>query len=154
MVTGVVVIIGLMVCFNLSERVLLVGSLVASTSAFYLFVSKRIDWFKEFWVAISFSAGVLLIPLVRTLFSQGVLLVFVLLAFLALLNLLLFSWFEKDIDEKEGFRSFANVFSDKLVKVFIWTAFAIFFLLNIYGWLTSLSIELKISFQHPEFCFC
>lgn len=152
-ISGIMMVIGVIICLNLSEKVLVVGSLVASISAFYLFLSKRIDWFKEFWVALSFSAGVLLIPLIRTFFSEMTLLVFVMLSVLALINLLLFSWFEKEIDEKEGFRSFASVFSERLVRLTIWLAFIIFLLLNIYGWQTALSVQLNFFFSSAGVLF-
>ncbi len=119
----VVAFAGLVLCWFVSDIILVPGILVASFSAFYLFVSKRIDGFKELWVAITFAVGVLLVPLVRSGMEATTFLVLSALVTLALINLILFSHFEKSEDVEEGFRSFASVMGDKLVLVTLITSF-------------------------------
>lgn len=145
-ITLLVALFGLVVCWFLDEEILVVGSLVAAISAFYLFVSKRIDWFKEFWIAISYALGVLLVPTIRTGLSTEILIALIALTILALVNLMIFSWFEREIDEKEGFRSFANVFSEQMVKVTIWLSFAVLAIVIAFGWYFEISLYVNLYF--------
>lgn len=143
-VSAFVAVIASVLVFFLPEKVVLFGALVGSISGFYLFVSKRIDWFKEFWVAITYSFGVLLVPIVRVGFDESTILLLGSMILLALINLLLFSHFEQKEDEEEGFRSFANVMGNKLVE----TTLALSFLLLgfvLYGiWLAMESTNIAV----------
>ncbi len=133
-VAPVVALVGLALCWFISEIILLPGILVASVSAFYLFVSKRIDWFKEFWVAITFAVGVLLVPIVRSEMETSTFIILGSLILLALINLILFSNFEKEQDEDEGFRSFASVMGSRLVLVTLIISFLLLGLLIVLLW--------------------
>lgn len=133
---------GLGISFLVSELILIPGALVASISAFYLFVSKRIDWFKEFWVAITYSVGVLLVPIVRSGMDTNTFLILGALILLALINLILFSHNEKAHDEEEGFRSFSNVVGERMVKATLIVSFVFYAFMIFLIWKGTGSVEI------------
>ena len=109
----VVALLGGGVLFFLSPRLIYYGALLLGGVITYFVLTKYTplaQWLpKEFMTALFYTTGVFLPALaayqaplhwnVGTLFFQYF--------FLALGNLLLFSWFEVDIDRKDGYRSFA-----------------------------------------------
>jgi hypothetical protein len=77
---------------------------------------------KEFIIAILYTAGVLLPSvglLTRPLASEHYLLI-VQFFIIALVNLLLFSWFEYQSDKGSGFTSFVTVYGTRLTRRLIW----------------------------------
>ena len=134
----------ILLVFLQSERIVLFGSLIGSISGFYLFVSKRIDWFKEFWIAITYAFGILLVPIARVGFVNTTILLVVGLILMALINLLLFSHFEVAEDEEEGFRSFASVMGSTMVNVTLAICFSLLAFV-IYGlWMAITSVYIAI----------
>jgi 4-hydroxybenzoate polyprenyltransferase len=98
-----------MSAFFLPSVVLLAGLCLLPAVAVYLFLQRKISWLKELTIAVLYTAGVL-IPSLDNSFTISTNLhlvaAFILIAFL---NLLIFSWFDFENDQKDGHRSAATV---------------------------------------------
>ena len=110
---GIVALLGVIILFYLPARLTLYGALLAAVVLIYALLLKYTalrTWLpKEFATALFYTAGVFL-PTVAAYeaplpWSGSVL--FFQYFFLALGNLLLFSWFEADTDRQDGHPSFA-----------------------------------------------
>jgi hypothetical protein len=100
--------------YFLRPQIIVGGILLSLISGMYLLLQKYLK-VKEFFVAIVYTAGVLLTSLaitsVEVSYNEGLLIAQFLLV--ALINLLLFSWFEYDDDRQDGHSSFAIGFGKK-----------------------------------------
>src|SRR6185369_4936748 len=94
------------------------GLELAAVIVVYFTIQKSLKFLKELAGALLYSGGVLLIPWsvkvgVATNLQLILIAQFVLTA---LINLLLFSWFDKKQDEQDQQSSFATVMGDKATK--------------------------------------
>lgn len=102
--------------------VIFFGGLVLGIFSFiYLLVQHRLSRYfsKELYVALVYSLGILMIPmLLSERFRWDILISLILLTFV---NLTIFSWYEREEDVKDQFRSIATQMdSSRLEKVIIW----------------------------------
>ncbi len=127
---GVVALLGIGILFYLPGKLILYGSLLAALVLLYALLLKYTTlrtWFpKEFATAFFYTTGVFL-PAITTYgaplpWNASVL--FFQYLFLALANLLLFSWFEADIDRQDGHPSFALSVGRPLVRLLIYGCLA------------------------------
>ncbi len=128
---GLVALLGIGILFYLPSRLFLYGSLLAVLVLLYALLLKYTSlrtWLpKEFATAMFYTTGVFL-PALATYgaplpWSASVL--FFQYFFLALANLLLFSWFEVDTDQQDGYPSFALSVGRPLVCLFIYGCLAV-----------------------------
>lgn len=136
---GVVALLGIGILFYLPNKLILCGSLLATLVLLYALLLKYTalrTWLpKEFATALFYTTGVFL-PAMTTYtttlpWSASVL--FFQYFFLALGNLLLFSWFEADTDRQDGHPSFALSVGRPLVRLLL------------YGCLTAVGISSVVS---------
>ena len=127
---GTVALFGIGILFYLPGKLLLYGSMLAALVLLYAVLIKYTTlrtWFpKEFATALFYTTGVFL-PALTTYsaplpWSASVL--FFQYFFLALANLLLFSWFEADTDRQDGHPSFALSVGRPLVRLLIYGCLA------------------------------
>lgn len=127
---GVVALFGIGILFYLPGELILYGALLAALVLLYALLLRYTalrTWLpKEFATALFYTAGVFL-PAITTYpatlpWSASVL--FFQYFFLALGNLLLFSWFEADIDRQDGHSSFALSAGRPLVRSLIYACLA------------------------------
>lgn len=114
------------------RSVLIGGSVLVVLSAFYVTFQSTFAKYglKEAYISIVYTLGILVAPIVLTQsfdwFSFG------LLWILSFLNLVIFSWFECEEDEKDSFASIATTLGSaklrKLILVIISIGFALGFL--------------------------
>ncbi len=105
--------------FFIPLAVLLGGLLLGLLSLLYLIVQGRLSTFfsKELYVAFVYSAGILMVPL---LMGKSLKLeIWFLLLLLSFMNLILFSWFEKQEDARDGFDSLATLLGEKRLEKLI-----------------------------------
>ena len=128
---GVVALLGIGVLFYLPGKLIRYGSLLAAVVLLYAVLLKYTalrTWLpKEFATALFYATGVFL-PAMATYgaplpWSASVL--FFQYFFLALANLLLFSWFEADVDRQDGHPSFALSVGRPLVQLLIYGCLAV-----------------------------
>lgn len=119
---------GLWVMTLLSREIMITGGVLATLTVSYLTFIQIYERFafKEILVAIGYAGGVSLIP-----FSYLELVVawhwgsIVLLFLTALINLILFSWFERKQDQEEGFTSLVLVVGEEKVSMILGVIFVL-----------------------------
>lgn len=127
--------LSMIILVSLPLKLILWGSIVLSFVGLY-FLSIR--WLKvqnilpkEFVIAILYGIGVFLAPLYisNALPSTQVWLLFAQYSLLALCNLLLFSWYEKELDQLDLHISFTTLMGDKtsikIIRKLIWLLYLI-----------------------------
>lgn len=128
-----------LVCFccvlQIERDLMINGSILGFLSAVYLLIQKKLAriGFKEVYVAIIYTGGILVAPL--TAHGAVVWEMVGLLFFLALSNLILFSIFEKTEDTHDSFDSMATVFTqqtaDRIVLICLSLGMSTVFLMDI-----------------------
>ena len=110
----VVALLGVVLLFFLPLPMVWHGTWLVGLVALYFLLSKAVQinqYFpKELMTALLYAAGIFLSPLVayRAEISWVIAMLFLQYVLLALANLLIFSWFEVEIDEKDQAVSFAK----------------------------------------------
>lgn len=119
------------------------GIILFALVVVYLLAHRFLSYRKEFLVAVLYTGGVLLPALTRVASPIQFLLNAECFVFLiaALLNLLLFSWFEMKQDKEDGHPSFANYFGDQFTRRVLLTLFIGQGLLLAYLLVTSIRVE-------------
>lgn len=107
---AIAIALDLLVVGFVREEVFKSGIVLASAMLIYLLAQHYLLYFKEFVIAILFSCGVLLPAwsLSFTPVDEGLTLIIGQFALTALLNLLLFSWFDQRNDAKDNRESFVT----------------------------------------------
>lgn len=124
----VALIMAVILLTRIDERIIAAGAVLAASSVLYLVMSKRMDWFKEFWVAGTFAFGVTLIALTRSTVFIETLLITTSIGTIAFVNLLLISLHEEEEDEEEGFRSLVTTAGSAAVKKILLVALILLFI--------------------------
>ena len=94
--------------FFIPVVIFLGGLVLGSLSFVYLLVQHKLSVLcsKELYVAVVYSLGVLMVPgLLGMVFHWSY---FILLFFLTYINLIIFSWYEREEDENDNFESIAT----------------------------------------------
>jgi hypothetical protein len=119
-------IMALSMLFKLPQNTLYYGAIVAGSVIIYfvslkLFGGKQV-YHKEFAAAIIYTAGVFIpsISLIDFPIGLDIWILFVEMFSLALINLLIFSLFERAVDKHEGYHSLVGTLDQKNVKGIIW----------------------------------
>lgn len=125
MAVMVVAVIVAFEAFYVRKTVLFAGFGVAMLVMGYLMLQARLTFVKEATGTILYTAGIVAAPwslMDRSVTPPEVGLV-VLYGMTAFINLLLFSWFDRETDAKDGHISFATTFGDATTKQTISTVF-------------------------------
>lgn len=133
LLSGIVLIVGLVNMTFLPIEIIKAGSILGSICILYLMAVYffRKLWFKEILVAIGYSVGLFLAPIVLIGQVQWIDMILVLqLCGLALANLLIFSHFEREGDRAEGFGSMALKIQND-IRVIIITLLLLIILSNV-----------------------
>jgi 4-hydroxybenzoate polyprenyltransferase len=113
----VLMIFGMVLIYFLPMQIVKAGSIVVLAVILYFAILEvipvRLVFFKEFLVALVYASAIFLAPLIMVKeISLTVALLFGQIFILALMNLLIFSWFDRDVDVKEGHPSLMNIISE------------------------------------------
>lgn len=120
--------------FFLRPSVLFWGSGLALLVVFYFFVQIKLGFLKELFGAVLYSCGVLL-PAVALSnsgipeYSEIPIAIFV---FTALINLILFSWFDQEHDRNDNHPSLVSSLGDSTTRIFLYFLFLLQFTLSTY----------------------
>jgi hypothetical protein len=130
----------------------------------YLLFQRTLYFAKEIFVAVLYTAGVLLpsltvTPITLTSFHFGFMLQFFLIA---LVNLMIFSWFDAEKDFHDNLASFVTRFGKRFTAIIIWTLFFLLAAVNVFlfisleerialGILSSMTITLLLIFLFPDY---
>ncbi|MFK7952593.1 MAG: UbiA family prenyltransferase [Ekhidna sp.] len=110
-----VVFFCVMCVFTVPMMILFTGCTLGILSLIYLSIQRWLSMkgLKELYVSIIYTSGILLVPFF--LGQEFSWLSFILLLIATYLNLILFSWFEKEEDKKDKFDSIATTWGEKRV---------------------------------------
>ena len=128
-----VVIDAVLVLF-MRRSLLLYGVSLSIVVGFYLVVSRYLKILKEIFIALIYTAGVMLPALAdrEHLMNQFDMLLMFIFFLVALINLLVFSWFDAERDRIDGHYSFVTFFGVERTPVIIYALSVISFATAIY----------------------
>jgi 4-hydroxybenzoate polyprenyltransferase len=123
--------------FFIRKPVIVAGIVLAVLVVLYFFVQRYLVYVKEIFGALLYAGGVLLAPL--SLMDEPLTTMhFILMlqfTLTALINLLLFTWFDKEVDQRDKHQSFTTIFGEKATQNIL----SILFILN--ASLTAIQIK-------------
>jgi 4-hydroxybenzoate polyprenyltransferase len=124
----VAILIDVIQIFFIRKPVIIGGIVLAVLVIVYFFVQRYLVYFKEIFGAFLYAGGVILAPL--SLIDQPVtpmqIMLMLQFALTALINLLLFTWFDRERDQQDSHQSFTTIFGEKATQ----TILSILFILN------------------------
>lgn len=103
-------------------QVILWGVVLVTAVSVYLVVHRSLGFFKEVFVAMMYTGGIILPTLSMTRIDVNVIHYLLILHFsiLALINLLMFSWFDRELDQRDRQQSFVTIIGERVTGKFIW----------------------------------
>ncbi len=136
-VTVLVLILDVVVVIFIAKQVLIWGLVLAAFVLVYLLIHKSLRFFKEIFIAILYTSGVVLPSLSKTEIDLNASHYILILHFsiLALINLLMFSWFDRELDLRDRQNSFTTLAGEKATRITIW------FLLGVQVLLTLIQLH-------------
>jgi 4-hydroxybenzoate polyprenyltransferase len=126
-------VIDLSLLFSIRVQVLYAGFVLSGIVIIYLLLNRWLNFLKEFVVAIVYCGGVLLpaISLKSDVLAFADWILIAILFFTALINLLIFSWYETESDKQDGYNSFSIKFGTEFTRKLVTGLFIIQVLLLI-----------------------
>jgi hypothetical protein len=133
----VAMVIDVVQLFFMRKPVIIAGILLAALVLLYFLAQRYLIYVKELFGALLYAGGVLLAPLSLMEKPLGSMQMVLMLAFMltALINLLLFTWFDRVRDQQDKHQSFTTIFGEKATQ----TILSILFILN--ASLTAIQIK-------------
>lgn len=127
--TGAALVLDVIAVFYIKKQVLYGGVMVIAVVGVYLVVHNRLAFLKELFVAVLYCLGVLLpsVPVAGFRFTQVHYMLFLVFFLIALINLLIFSWFDRHEDDQDDRRSFVTLLGTRPMWVVVYCAFVIGF---------------------------
>lgn len=145
-------IVEFVLIFFVRRPVFVNGGILALTIMAYLAINRKLSFFKEVAVTVLYAFGVLLpaFSLHTTPFTLSVILQILVFILLVMLNTLLFSWLDKEDDERDSRISLATLLDKKhmstVLRLLIVTVIVLwFFAAAVSHWHQSLSLGLMVS---------
>ncbi|HOX82026.1 MAG TPA: hypothetical protein PLJ60_06680 [Chryseolinea sp.] len=113
--------INAVVLFYIRKPALITGVVLIVLVILYLLIQHSLKFLKELFVAVVYTAGVLIPATSNTemIWRDWPWMVIVQFALVALLNLVIFSWFDYENDLKDNRVSFVTIFGRKVSQIFI-----------------------------------
>jgi len=120
-ITIVAVAVNVVIIFFVRKPVLIGGLVMAVFVGLYLLIHRYLNFLKEFFIAFLYTIGILLPSVSVTTLEWHAWPWAVIAQFFitALLNLILFSWFDYEKDKRDGHQSFVTVLGLRTSKIFI-----------------------------------
>ena len=134
LITLVVVMIinGIIILF-IRHRVLVAGLYIAAIVGIYFLINRYLKFMKEVFIAVVYTIGVLLPSISVTLqpVHEWPWLIIVSFSATALINLILFSWFDHARDLRDGNISFVTVLGERTSRAVIVLLFLVVLILSV-----------------------
>jgi hypothetical protein len=105
------------ICF-LRQQILVSGLMLAGFVCLYLFIQHYIKFLKELFIAILYTIGILLPTVAQdnVVVEKIPWILVIQFVLLALLNLLVFAWYDRTNDQQNGLNSLVRMLGDRKVK--------------------------------------
>lgn len=126
-----IIINGIIILF-IRHRVLIAGLYVAATVSIYFLINRYLKFMKEIFIAIVYTIGVLLpsISITQQPPREWPWLIIISFMITALINLILFSWFDHAKDLRDGNISFVTVLGERTSRIVIVVLFLLVLVLT------------------------
>lgn len=136
LLTGFLLLAGIIdftLLFFIRAQVIYAGILLLCFVVVYLLLNRWLNYVKEISVAVLYCGGVMLPALSLGTSTLNIPDVTVMLCFFftALINIIMFSWFDHDSDVRDGYNSFSVKFGRIFTKKFLYALFTMQFILLI-----------------------
>jgi hypothetical protein len=120
---GLAILIDGVTIFFIKQQVLEWGIVLSLVVFAYLFVQGWLKFLKELFIAVLYTCGILLlsVPVSNITLNTFHYLLVLQFGLIALTNLLMFSWFDRDLDQQEGQNSFVTLAGEKTTRLVIWS---------------------------------
>ncbi len=128
----VVMIIDIGLAVNMPEVIIIRGSLLSFVVVIYIILRRRLHVSKELLVAILYTAGVMLPVWPGSRMDVVHYLPILLFFLIALINLIIFSWFERENDLRDHQNSVATLVDEKTIRKILIGLFIIIFAISFY----------------------
>lgn len=117
----------------LSKAVILGGLFLAVLVVLLMLMQRTLPWLREIIVSVLYTCGVLLpsIAEARITYTFAHSLLFIQFSLVALTNLLVLSWLDRESDFRDGLSSFTLLAGQRMSQVLIWTSFVLCMLLTL-----------------------
>jgi 4-hydroxybenzoate polyprenyltransferase len=124
---GCAMVLNVVMIFFVRKQVLYAGVILAAMVLLYLLFTRVLSFLKELVVALLYTGGVLLPVLSIMGWGKSIShpIVITLFFITALINLILFAWFDYDADKHQGYTSFSVQFGKYLTMQFLCGLFLI-----------------------------
>jgi hypothetical protein len=108
--------------YFMRTQILKWGIVLACVVFVYLIIQQSLKFFKEIFISVLFTCGILLPSVSITGFTlePNQYLLIVQFAVLALINLLLFSWFDRELDQHDRQHSLVTIVGERTTRMIIW----------------------------------
>lgn len=139
----IVTVIDAVVITQLHRQLFVWGIMLAALILILLLIQRHIPWIKELLIAIFYTAGVLLpvIPFLSTSMKAAEYILIIQFALTALINLLIFSWYSRNEDQKDNFHSVVTAAGVNITRFTIYGCWLMTVLLSLYQWRAGLFYE-------------
>ncbi|SHG93441.1 hypothetical protein SAMN04488109_2533 [Chryseolinea serpens] len=129
---GLAVLVNMFIVFFLRKQIFVRGTVLAAGVGIYLIVQRYLKFLKEICIAFLYTCGVLLpsYTLTKVELVPAHYLLIVQFAMVAWLNLLIFSWFDREGDEKDKQTSFVTMLGEPITRASIWCLIGSIFLVT------------------------
>lgn len=130
---GIALVMDLFSLLFVSRAVILGGLFLALLVVLLMVMQRALPWLREIVVSVLYTCGILLpsIAQARTTYTIAHSLLFIQFSLVALTNLLILSWLDRQMDFKDGLTSFTLIAGKRMSQVMIWTSFALCLILTI-----------------------
>jgi len=121
-ILGVVIIGDAVTIFFIRRQVFEWGVALAFFVLIYLVIQRSLKFLKEIFIAIMYTFGILLLsfPLTEVQLTSAHYILIAQFAIVALVNLLIFSWFDRAFDQQNKQYSFVTILGDQTTRLCIW----------------------------------
>lgn len=130
---GAAVIVNGLIILFVRKPVLISGIIVGSFVAIYLVLHRYLKFMKEFFIALVYTVGVLLpsVSVTTLVWNEWPWILIIQFFLTALINLILFSWFDFAKDLRDQTVSFVTVVGERAGRIFLSILFCIVFVLTV-----------------------
>jgi 4-hydroxybenzoate polyprenyltransferase len=132
---GLAVLLNVFIVFFLRKQIFVRGTVLAAGVGIYLIVQRYLKFLKEICIAFLYTCGVLLpsYTLTKVELVTAHYLLIIQFAMVAWLNLLIFSWFDREGDEKDKQTSFVTMLGERITRASIWCLIGGIFLVSVFS---------------------
>jgi 4-hydroxybenzoate polyprenyltransferase len=140
-VAAVALIVDIIMILFIRQQVLEWGIALSLIVFAYLIVQSYLMFLKEMFIAVLYTCGVLLlsVPVSTVQLDTSHYLLIAQFALTAFTNLIMFSWFDRDLDQQDKSHSFVTISGEKITRNVIWFLMCLLFALLLLQLIDGLS---------------